>query len=495
MQADMPSFSVTVPASILRWLSALTCCAGISLLMSCGGSATSSPSTSTLLSGRFVDSAVSGLSYLTSSQVAGITRSDGGFDYNKGDTITFKLGAVEFPVVTADTLVTPLDMVPGATSTDTLTNIAYFLQALDADDNPYNGITLGASLAKQATQAVNFTQTVDAFVKDPVVTALIKAKGTASTTTAQSALTHVNASLLQGVIDGSLPAPSTTCMVPNQGSTSTEMQVLRAVMAKGQRTALSARLWSELQAKPTSPSGWFFGATLSPRGDAPDGSFEVYRPTLTSDEVLLAKRSGLWNEAYSMAQDVWLKHRDNAHVLMRISALKRYGSLVNQPDYVGNALFLHYTGDKNTYLELIFEPESHPAVFFNGIGGSSLYQGTLGINGKVFDTDDGLFQPGYYNDWAQRHRPGDVNFPPNLNQGGTTESGRQVGDGTCVIPAGGLAMLWMRPSNRVDLFFSTIGVTNFYQATAPLYTDAQGYQGNVGIRTLDGLVQLNILRP
>ncbi|MBU3652925.1 MAG: hypothetical protein FGM44_07545, partial [Limnohabitans sp.] len=179
----MPYFSVTVPASISRWLSALTCCAGISLLMSCGGSATSSPSTSTLLTGRFVDSAVSGLSYLTSSQVACITRSDGGFDYNKGDTITFKLGAVEFPVVTADTLVTPLDMVPGATSTDTLTNIAYFLQALDADDNPYNGITLGASLAKQATQAVNFTQTVDAFVKDPVVTALIKARGTASTTT------------------------------------------------------------------------------------------------------------------------------------------------------------------------------------------------------------------------------------------------------------------------------------------------------------------------
>ena len=75
--------------------------------------------------------------------------------------------------------------------------------------------------------------------------------------------------------------------------------------------------------------------------------------------------------------------------------------------------------------------------------------------------------------------------------GGTSPNGRQLPIGTCWIKSGGSVLLWTRPSNRVDLFFSPISAVNKWGWMAPYYDDALGYEGSVGIRA--GTKRLNII--
>ena len=131
-------------------------------LSACGGGGSNPPddhgdSTNT---GYFVDSAVSGLSYVTSSGITGVTDATGAFEYAPGDTVTFSIGDVVIGEATGASLLTPVSLVPGATDeTDTtVTNIARFLQSLDDDGDPNNGITIHADIAIAAAgQSLDFS--------------------------------------------------------------------------------------------------------------------------------------------------------------------------------------------------------------------------------------------------------------------------------------------------------------------------------------------------
>ena len=187
------------------------------LISACGAGGGSGVSASaTRLEGKFIDSAVEGLSYRTSSNVTGMTRPDGGFDFNAGDRIEFSFGAIKFPSVLAKSIVTPLNMADGQVDSPVLNNIAYVLQALDADDNPENGITLSSNLASLATQALDFTIDTATFVKNPILTALISQKG-GSKTTADSALNHIDWNLEQGFVDSAVIGPAVDCLFPDKG--------------------------------------------------------------------------------------------------------------------------------------------------------------------------------------------------------------------------------------------------------------------------------------
>lgn len=104
--------------------------------------------------GRLVDSAVAGVSYSTAS-FSGSTNADGEYLYKEGETVTFRIGDIVFPAVTAKGVLTPLDL---AGSTDinnpVVINIARLLQSLDEDGNPDNGIVI-PELA--TTAALDFT--------------------------------------------------------------------------------------------------------------------------------------------------------------------------------------------------------------------------------------------------------------------------------------------------------------------------------------------------
>lgn len=83
--------------------------------------------------GNLVDAPVEGVRY-ESGALAGITGSDGGFQYEVGNTVRFSIGDIALGVpVMGKALITPLDLVVnGTTDTPAVINIARLLQSLDA---------------------------------------------------------------------------------------------------------------------------------------------------------------------------------------------------------------------------------------------------------------------------------------------------------------------------------------------------------------------------
>ena len=109
---------------------------------------TPTPVTVTLPSiGVFVDSAIENIYYETKTQ-KGYTNALGEFKYAVGETVTFSIGSIKLPTVTAGAKITPLDLAQssgnpsGSIPADTFANLLVLLQSLDEDQDPKNGIKL-----------------------------------------------------------------------------------------------------------------------------------------------------------------------------------------------------------------------------------------------------------------------------------------------------------------------------------------------------------------
>lgn len=134
-----------------------------------GGGDGGSNGSSSAETGTFMDSPVAGLAYETDSQ-SGITDTNGHFHYFEGEMITFRLGdTILGQSVTAKSLITPIDLVPGAidVTNSTVTNICVLLQSLDDDGNIDDGISI-VSEVRSAMEGVtiNFNQSTTAFIND-----------------------------------------------------------------------------------------------------------------------------------------------------------------------------------------------------------------------------------------------------------------------------------------------------------------------------------------
>ncbi|MDH3326968.1 MAG: hypothetical protein OEM38_09665 [Gammaproteobacteria bacterium] len=150
----------------------------------------------TLNTGIFIDSPVANLSYQTETQ-SGTTNSNGEFTYQDGETITFSIGALEFPVVTAADIITPITLAGSTSVTDQkATNIARLLQSLDQDGNPDNGIAIPTNSANIAS-SVNFDLDSTSFENNSAVINLIANSGSSNTTlvAATAAQEHVTSTL------------------------------------------------------------------------------------------------------------------------------------------------------------------------------------------------------------------------------------------------------------------------------------------------------------
>ena len=101
--------------------------------------------------GTFIDSAVEGVVFTTATQ-SGTTDSAGTFIYLPGEVVSFYIGDILIGTATGSALLTPLDFVTGAIDeTDPqVTNILRFVQSLDADNDPDNGITISAAVTLAA---------------------------------------------------------------------------------------------------------------------------------------------------------------------------------------------------------------------------------------------------------------------------------------------------------------------------------------------------------
>jgi len=123
------------------------------ILAGCGGSS-STPTTadSSTNTGYFVDAAVFGADYNTSSGLEGSTDKFGRFQFKEGDEVEFRIGKVLLgrakPKIEDDGagLITPEELAEGNETVKTL--ILQLLQALDANGNPEDGITIPPELKK-----------------------------------------------------------------------------------------------------------------------------------------------------------------------------------------------------------------------------------------------------------------------------------------------------------------------------------------------------------
>jgi hypothetical protein len=157
-------------------------CAG---LVACGGgSSSSSPNdnendSNNTQTGVFLDSPVANIGYRTET-LEGVTNSLGEYDYVDGETVTFFIGDLELPPVTAAETVTPLGLARSDdTSNPTVVNIIRLLQTLDEDGNPDNGITI-TETAKSAATQVDFELSITDFESSSAVTNLVANSGSSN---------------------------------------------------------------------------------------------------------------------------------------------------------------------------------------------------------------------------------------------------------------------------------------------------------------------------
>jgi len=110
--------------------------------------------------GYLYDDIVGGLEYTTATQ-SGVTGADGSFKYVAGEKVTFKLGNITLGKATAAaTTLTLFDLAQAGqnsdgTPTDEVANMAIFLQSLDVDQDPNNGITISQSTRDAFKKIVN----------------------------------------------------------------------------------------------------------------------------------------------------------------------------------------------------------------------------------------------------------------------------------------------------------------------------------------------------
>ena len=156
-------------SSFLRnWLCGIV----LLLLSACGGGGSSDSSTTgtttpdaSTAEGHFIDSAVSGLTYICG-DITGITDENGTFTYYVDQEITFMIGDVVLGTASGASIVTPIGLVDGAKdeTNETVINLLRFIQSLDNDGNLSNGINITTSIASALTNtAVNFRLSVTEF--------------------------------------------------------------------------------------------------------------------------------------------------------------------------------------------------------------------------------------------------------------------------------------------------------------------------------------------
>lgn len=171
--------------------SALVC-----LLSACGGGGSSDATTptSTTSTGKYIDSPVAGLAYETDTQ-SGVTDSQGRFQYKPGEQVRFRLYGQEISMAPAQSVMTANDSGSTTLNIDKTINLLRFLQTIDTDNDPSNGITLPTT-PNGFTLNVNFDQDIFTFASDTDVTTFLSTYASGrSLVSIANAMSHFHSSL------------------------------------------------------------------------------------------------------------------------------------------------------------------------------------------------------------------------------------------------------------------------------------------------------------
>lgn len=177
---------------------AVSCINSLSMVEVNGTNTLSSTHKPTLV-GVVIDSAVVNLNYDGPGPLDGATNSFGQFNYQPGELITFKIGDIALPAVSGQPVITLFNF---AGSNDinntTLVNIARFLQSLDSDGNPDNGITISAQAHTAATgHSLDFSSPSFDATANPIIAATFSAGGTPNNSliSGSTAIAHVQSTI------------------------------------------------------------------------------------------------------------------------------------------------------------------------------------------------------------------------------------------------------------------------------------------------------------
>ncbi|MDM8538348.1 ethylbenzene dehydrogenase-related protein [Desulfobacterales bacterium HSG17] len=127
-----------------------------------------------VLQGVLVDSPVQGVNFETTTQ-SGITDSDGRFMYQEGETVAFSIGETVLGRAKGQEIITPVHLIEGAVDEKhpAVTNMARFMQSLDADGNPENGISISYQVRNEmAGRHIDFHLDMTDFETHPDVKAV-----------------------------------------------------------------------------------------------------------------------------------------------------------------------------------------------------------------------------------------------------------------------------------------------------------------------------------
>jgi hypothetical protein len=182
--------------------------------------------------GVFKDSEVGGVTYSTSSGLAGTTDSKGQFYYNPGDTVSFSLGGTPLGSVKAAAVLTPVAVI-GATDTSDprVVNMSRLLQSLDSDGDPSNGIGISESTRESLEIVkINFDQPVSEFENS--ASAVVTASVGRPMVSVQQAMTHLHNTMKDEGLDNNVADESKfSAIVPDFDGTPPKLVLKQRIPA------------------------------------------------------------------------------------------------------------------------------------------------------------------------------------------------------------------------------------------------------------------------
>ena len=178
--------------------------------LGCGGGGENKPPESTLESnktGVFRDNEVEGMYYETESG-SGLTDSSGRFSYKIDEKVRFYVGDILLGEAQGEDVITPVDLVDGASgaSHPTAINIARFLISIDDDNDLSNGINISENVRNLCeNKSIDFDMSTSDFENDGEIQVLVSTLTSATIAGSRSLVSAVFAQQhLQNTIDSIL---------------------------------------------------------------------------------------------------------------------------------------------------------------------------------------------------------------------------------------------------------------------------------------------------
>ena len=134
-------FNAATPSPARGWARRLSICCALALGALAPGCDDSDDGP--VREGVFLDSAVAGLDYRTPT-LRGLTDARGAFQFREGEWVSFSVGKLDLGRAAGRTVVTPRDLTSAGDHRPhhATVNVCVFLQTLDTDRNPRNGIEI-----------------------------------------------------------------------------------------------------------------------------------------------------------------------------------------------------------------------------------------------------------------------------------------------------------------------------------------------------------------